>query len=228
LFETDQKTITHCNICGGDKFVFGSLVRDQSTPAPQCASCKTVERHRIVRGIYEHLRPLLTERRAFQFAPDRSVEPEWFSEFKSSVYGSNNSVDMMNTGFAAGAFELLISNHVLEHIADDTAAMRETLRVVGKTGIVHICVPSPLHQWSTQDWGYPDPKVHSHYRIYGADFPLRMRRSIESLHCIGVIGEDPITATSDVVYFFSFTLTELATIAHQLMRYKISVLRFTD
>jgi SAM-dependent methyltransferase len=227
LLEADQKTIARCNICGGDQFVFGSLLRDQSTPPPQCATCKTVERHRIVRGIYEPLRPALTDRRAFQFAPDRSVEAEWFSEFKSSVYGSNNSVDMVNTGFATGTFDLVISNHVLEHIADDAAAMRETLRVVGHTGIVHVCVPSPLHQWATQDWGYPDPKVHSHYRIYGADFPLRMRRCIENLHCIGAIGEDPVTGVRDVVYFFSFTLTELASLADLLMRYNLPVLRFT-
>jgi Methyltransferase domain len=228
LLETIQKTTAHCNICGGNKFIFGSLIREQSTPAPQCASCKTVERHRIVRGIYEHLRPALTARRAFQFAPDRSVEPEWFSEFQSSVYGSANSVDMMNTGFADGAFNLVISNHVLEHIADDTAAMRETLRVVGQTGVVHVCVPSPLRQWATQDWGYPDPKINYHYRLYGADFPLLICQKIKNLHCIGVIGEDPITVSSDIVYFFSFSPAELASVAQQLMRRALPVLRFAD
>jgi SAM-dependent methyltransferase len=228
LLETVRKATSHCNICGGEEFVFGSLVREQSTPPPQCASCKTVERHRIVRGIYEHLKPVLSGRRAFQFAPDRSVEPEWFSDFESSVYGSSNSVDMMNTGFADGAFDLVISNHVLEHIADDTAAMRETLRIAGPTGVVHVCVPSPLRQWATQDWGYPDAKIHYHYRLYGADFPVLMCRKINNVHCIGVVGQDPITGTADIVYFFSFTSSKLASLAHQLMHYELPVVRFTD
>jgi SAM-dependent methyltransferase len=225
--DSTKETVASCNICGGDKFVFGSLIREPSTPPPQCTSCKTVERHRIVRNIYEHLKPVLVGRRAFQFAPDRSVEPKWFSEFESSVYGGKDSIDMTSTGFADGAFDLVISNHVLEHIADDMRALRETLRVVGPSGVVHLCVPSPMRQWATQDWGYPDSKVHAHYRVYGADFPLRTCQKIQNLHCIGVIGSDYITATKDIVYFFSTSLAQLALLANQLTYCNVAVVRFT-
>jgi SAM-dependent methyltransferase len=227
LLDRLQAPTASCNICGGDEFVFGSLVREPRTPPPQCASCKTVERHRIVRGIYEHLRPVLTRRRAFQFSPDRSVEPEWFAVFESSVYGSTNSVDMTDTGFADGAFDWIISNHVLEHVADDAGALRETLRVAGASGVVHVCVPSPMRQWATQDWGYPDPRIHAHYRVYGADFPLRMCQKIRNLHCIGAIGHDYITGIRDVVYFFSFALDELGLLANQLTYWKVPVVRFS-
>lgn len=220
-------TANSCNICGGNKFAFGSLVRAENTPPPQCASCQTVERHRIVRGIYQHLKPILTGRRAFQFAPDRSVEPEWFASFESSVYGGKNSIDMRHTGFSDGAFDLVISNHVLEHIADDVGALLETLRVVGPRGVVHVCVPSPMRQWITQDWGYPNPEVHAHYRLYGADFPLDMCRKIPHLHSIGAIGTDHITMTNDIVYFFSFSPPELASLADRLTYYKVPVVRFT-
>ena len=109
-------SLNSCNICGSQEFTFGWRARGQAARPPQCARCKTVERHRIVRSIYSCLRPVLLSWRAFQFAPDGSVEPTWFAGFQSSVFDSANSVDMMDTGFANGAFDLVISNHVLEHV----------------------------------------------------------------------------------------------------------------
>src|SRR5271155_4512247 len=140
LLNNSAGSIKVCNICGGKEFTFGSLVRKEGALPPQCARCKAVERHRIVRNIYSCIRPLLVNWRAFQFAPDRSVEPGWFATYRSSVFDSNDSIDMMDTGFADGAFDLVISNHVLEHVADDVQALRESLRIVGPTGIVHVCV----------------------------------------------------------------------------------------
>jgi SAM-dependent methyltransferase len=226
LSHSDQM-LKICNICGSEEFTFGSLTRGRATHPPQCARCKTVERHRIVRNIYGCMRPLLTSWRAFQFAPDRSVERGWFASFEASVFDSKSSVDMMNTGFADGEFDLVISNHVLEHVADDVQALRETLRIVGPAGIVHVCVPSPIQNWDTQDWGRPDPNVHSHYRLYGADFPLIMCKRIEDLCCIGVAGADPVTASSDLVYFFSYDLASLKCIGKQLQHFEIPIFRYT-
>ena len=220
-------SLNSCNICGSQEFTFGWRARGQAARPPQCARCKTVERHRIVRSIYSCLRPVLLSWRAFQFAPDGSVEPTWFAGFQSSVFDSANSVDMMDTGFANGAFDLVISNHVLEHVTDDVRALRETLRVVGQAGVVHVCVPAPIYHWETRDWGYPDPDLDFHYRLYGADFPLRMRERIADLHCIAVAGGDFVTATSDIVYFFSYTPASLQLVGQHLQHFGIPVIRFT-
>jgi SAM-dependent methyltransferase len=227
LFDDPAVPLNNCNICGSDEFTFGWRARGQAARPPQCARCKTVERHRIVRGIYLCLRPLLRRWRAFQFAPDRSVELGWFAAFDSSIFESGISVDMMDTGFDDGAFDIIISNHVLEHVADDVRALRETLRVVGPAGIVHVSAPSPVYRWETQDWGYPDPNLDSHYRLYGADFPLKMRERIADLHCIAVVGHDAITATFDIVYFFSYTSSSLGLVGKQLQHFGIPVFRST-
>jgi len=220
-------SLNTCNICGSQEFSFGWRARGQAARPPQCVRCKTVERHRIVRSIYSCLRPVLRKWRAFQFAPDRSVEPSWFATFESSVFHSTNSVDMMDTGFADGAFDLIISNHVLEHVADDVRALRETLRVVGPAGIVHVCVPTPIYHWETQDWGHPDPNLDFHYRLYGADFPLQMCERIADLHCIAAAGNDPVTATSDIVYFFSYLPSSLQLVGQQLQHFGVPVFRCT-
>lgn len=112
-------------------------------------------------------------------------------------------MDMMDTGLPSGSFDLVASTHVLEHVSDDFAAIRESLRLVGSEGVVHACVPTPTHRWNTKDWGFADPKLNEHYRDYGADFPQRVINQIKPLCAVSVAGSDPVTGAADLVYFFS-------------------------
>ncbi len=153
--------------------------------------------------MYLPLRPLLADWRVLHFAPDRSLDRAWFKEYVPSSYGYDNSLDMMNTGLPDGSFDMVVSTHVLEHVPDDFEALRETLRVVGDNGVVHVCIPSPTFRWTTVDWGFADPKVNEHYRDYGADFAARVAGKISGIHAVSVAGFDPVTSSADVVYFFS-------------------------
>ncbi|MTK63126.1 MAG: class I SAM-dependent methyltransferase [Methanobacterium sp.] len=217
---------TTCNICGSTEFTRGNLTRRPDIPPPQCSRCRSVERHRLIRELYMPLRPLVKDWRAFQFAPDRSVEPNWFQSFRSSIFEDASRVDMMEIPFGDGAYDIVISNHVLEHVSDDIRALRETLRVVGATGIVHVCVPSPIYRWETEDWGFPDPRNELHYRHYGADFPMRMRGAIPNSLCVSVTGVDPVTGSTDNVYFFSYSAATLQLVARQFQHFAIPVARF--
>lgn len=142
---------TACNICGGTEFEPGFNGRISNGRLPLCSNCKSVERHRIIRKIYMPLIAHLKEWRALQFAPDRSVDREWFKEYVGSSYGKHNSMDMMDTGLESGRFEIVIANHVLEHVADDIKAVVELLRIVGPLGVVHMNVPAPAFRWQTLD-----------------------------------------------------------------------------
>lgn len=199
-----------CNICKSDTFVPGFNGRMANGLPPMCAKCKTVERHRIVRKLYLPLVPLVKDWHVLQFAPDRSVDPSWFAEYVGSSYGGANSFDMMKTGLPDGRFELIVSNHVLEHVRDDLAAFKEMFRVVGPFGVVHVTVPTPTYRWATEDWGFADAKVNEHYRDYGADFPQRVIKSIPGVACAAVAGFDPVTLSADIVYFFSKSEERLA------------------
>lgn len=172
-----------------------------------------MERHRIVYELYAAVAPQLSDCRALQFAPDASVRRDWFAEYVGSVYGSDNSYNMMDTGLEAGRFEFVISNHVVEHVPDDIQAIREMVRVSGPDGIVSLTVPTPTMRWETVDWGWADPDVNYHYRDYGADFPQRVANALPGLQIVSASGRDPVTGINDIVYFISGRETRLKSMA---------------
>lgn len=195
--------IAQCNICSGTEFEPAYKGRLARGLMPACKTCKSYERHRAIREVYNHLKPDLANWRALQFAPDISISREWFKTFTGSVYGGENSMAMADTGQPEGAFDIIISNHVLEHVPDDAAALTEMLRVVGSTGLVHVCVPSPLLNWETRDWGYPDPSQVDHYREYGSDIVMNLKRRVKHLHCLAAMCQDPVTGIAEIIFFFA-------------------------
>jgi len=217
--------LKQCNICGGETFVPGFNGRLTFGVPPECGRCRSSERHRIVHGLFEIVAPVLKAWRVLHFAPDGSVEKGWFKEYVSSSYGGYNSLDLQDTGLPDGAFDLVLSNHVLEHVANDVAAMREMLRIVGQRGVVCLTVPTPSCQWSTRDWGFPDPKINYHYRDYGADFPNRLVRAVPGLRAVVVIKDDPVTSGCDLVYFCSMAEERLRLLAQHWQRIALPLVR---
>jgi SAM-dependent methyltransferase len=219
--------MTQCNICGSAVFEPGFLGRLTFGLPPECSKCHSVERHRAIREIYKAILPLLAKWRALQFAPDQSVDAAWFAKFDTSIYGHENSLNMVSTGLPPESYDLIISNHVLEHIADDRAALIELLRVVGERGVVHLCIPSPITRWETLDWGFADSNKNWHYRDYGADFPIKMLEHISEAHAIAVVGRDTVTGLSEILYLFSRSIKMLAEMAVLWQKSYMVVVRFT-
>ena len=215
----DIDSIGICPICGGRQFEAGykgRVLRDKKLP--RCANCKSAERHRIVRLMYTHLVPLLKSWRALQFAPDRTLKKEWFKELEYSRFGGHNSLDMTAIDLPDSSVNLIVSNHVIEHVSDDIKAMRECLRVVGNAGVVHVTAPNPAGRYLTDDWGYADPNKIEHYRVYGADMGRVLSRAADGVHCVGIVGMDPVTLLTDVVFFFSRSECSLMSIVNPLQR----------
>jgi SAM-dependent methyltransferase len=216
---------TPCNICGGTTFEPAYKGRLSRGKMPACSKCKSYERHRAIRTIYDHLKPELANMRALQFAPDVSISRDWFKSFTGSVYGGENSMDMANTGLEAGAYDIIISNHVLEHVPDDAAAITELLRVVGPTGVLHVCVPSPLLNWETRDWGYPDPALVDHYREFGADAAIVLQKRVKGLISVAAMCQDPVTGIAEVVFFFASATPPLERIVKRLRGTNVAAIR---
>lgn len=92
--------------------------------------------------------------------------------------------DLTALAFPSDAFDLVVCNHVLEHVPDDRAAMREIRRVLKRGGVAVLQVPIARKLASTVE----DPSAatdeerrrrfgrHDHVRIYVADeYVARLR-----------------------------------------------------
>jgi SAM-dependent methyltransferase len=83
-------------------------------------------------------------------------------------------MDITRSGFGDSVFDLILCSHVLEHIKDDSQAIRELSRILKQRGICIIQVP--LHPDLVNTVEYPGPKEEEfgHVRTYGQDFVSRL------------------------------------------------------
>jgi len=219
-----------CNICGCNNFVPGPLGRmaAKKTLAPRCDGCGSLERHRIVRQIYDAVPAgILENARALQFADDPAAPRERFKSFELSIYGHENSLDMASVDRPDGAYDWVIANHVLEHVQDDSAAMRELRRIVTDDGVIQLTVPSPSSALETWDLPEPVPTGFGHWRGYGSDLPLHFSTELQGSFGLLVVCRDGPTNRWDVVYLFMKSHDIMQTIGNALLNSDLPTLRCT-
>ncbi|NJK54478.1 MAG: class I SAM-dependent methyltransferase [Pleurocapsa sp. SU_5_0] len=199
-----------CNICGGNEFISGPGGRLSLTgKPPKCKGCSSLERHRCLREIYLQLNNFMPFKKmsALQISKDRAIDPEWFASHELSIYGGDNSIDIQNIGRQDNRYDVVICNHVLEHIENDYLALKELMRVSSDSGFFQLAVPDPCYLKKTQDWGYPDENKHGHYRMYGIDIEERFEKVFSSeVEKIKVFVVDPVTGLNDLFFFFTRSL----------------------
>jgi len=91
--------------------------------------------------------------------------------------------DVTKLPFENNTFDVVICNHVLEHVTDDTKAMQELYRVMKKGGFGIFQIPQDLNRETTyEDFSITDPKERSkhfgqydHVRVYGKDYFDKLR-----------------------------------------------------
>ena len=179
-----------------------AFVSDPRTGRPDsgCPVCDSRERHRAVWPFLLQRTPLASaELRVLHVAPEPCFEQRLrrlagldYVTCDLTREDVDHREDLQKLSFPDGAFDFLICNHVLEHVADDAAAMREMFRVLSPGGSAEITVPGPnaslghperLHETledpslttpeqRRQRYGHP-----GHLRQYGSDLADRLRRA---------------------------------------------------
>ncbi len=112
-----------------------------------------------------------------QFGPARYVRCDLFPS-----HPDVERVDMLAMPFADASVDLLIANHVLEHVADDLRALDEIRRILKPGG--HAVLQTPYSTKLSVTWsdvGITDDEARlqaygqeDHVRLYGSDIFIRL------------------------------------------------------
>ncbi len=165
---------------------YGSQLRSNAL----CPGTLSLERHRLLWLYLERETNFLTRQlKVLHVAPEQ-VFYRKFKQFEAWQYISTdlNSpladvvADICDLPFPNDEFDLILCNHVLEHIPNDITAMTELYRVLKKGGTLIAQVPLEEERKETfEDNSITDASKrtqifgqYDHVRIYGQDYYDRL------------------------------------------------------
>lgn len=175
-----------CPICGY-RGTFVSVGHPGRWDA-RCLNCGSRERHRLLHlWITEGGGDKLAGKRILHFAPEKAFMARMrgnplYETADLMQAGVTHRVDITRTGLPDAGYDVVMANHVLEHIPDDRGAMRELFRLLKPGGLALLTVPINATRRET----YENPSVagdaarwahfsaHDHLRYYGLDFSDRL------------------------------------------------------
>lgn len=171
-----------CPICDYQGVFFDRYAETGRRSHAECPKCHALERHRLQWLV---LRELLKERdlgklRVLHLAPEEFFESRLRGRCGSyltadiAAKGVDRKEDLTALSFDDGSFDLVYASHVLEHILNDEAAIREIRRVLSPGGIA--VLPVPIVSDSTVEYGAPNPYEAGHVRAPGVDYFDKYRR----------------------------------------------------
>ncbi len=170
---------TGCNICGELEFMSFNG-RDNI----QCSACKSLERHRLVRWALEHLGYLHEHhatKRALHLAPEEmthrylsvaigkgyvcsDLSPSKYPHAQCLKLPLPDGFDM----FPDEYFDLIVHNHVLEHIPGDFRDhLAQFIRLLNQKGHMIFTVPGVSNTALTIQGGEHLPSDRERIRIHG-------------------------------------------------------------
>ena len=181
-----------CPIEGKSYRKFLPYGRINPRPNALCPGSMSLERHRLIWLYLEQRTDFFQKpQRVLHIAPEACFIPG-FEEMHGDNYITGDlesplakvHFDIHEIPFEEGAFDVLMCNHVLEHVEDDIQAMAEMYRVLKPGGWAITQVPffPPLPEKTVSDPTVSDPTERErlfgqddHVRKYGLDFPDRLR-----------------------------------------------------
>ena len=158
-----------------------------------CPGTLSLERHRLLWLYLDRETNFLSSNlKVLHVAPEQ-VFYKKFKKLKNWEYFTfdlNSPIadikgDLTSTNFKDESFDLIICNHVLEHIKDDKSALNEIYRVLKYNGTSILQVPINLRREKTFEDSTIKSKIqrekyfgqYDHVREYGLDFKDRVEQS---------------------------------------------------
>lgn len=154
-------------------------------------STLSLERHRLLWLYLKNETDFFTaKKKVLHFAPEQAFYKR-FRSLKHLDYTTTDllspladvKADICNLPFEDNSYDVILCNHVLEHIPDDTKAMQELYRVLKVGGMGVFQIPQDLNRKDTfEDDSITDKNErakifgqYDHVRIYGRDYFNKLR-----------------------------------------------------
>ena len=153
-----------------------------------CPRCRSLERHRaLITFLRIKTNFFKSQKKVLHFAPEdcfiKSFKKQHSNNYLTAdLYApAMLKMDITNIEFPDNSFNIIICNHVLEHIPNDLKAMNEIWRVLKNNGWAVLNVPT-----SGKEKTWEDKKIitetdrlkffgHAeHVRYYGKDYKDRL------------------------------------------------------
>jgi predicted SAM-dependent methyltransferase len=198
----------YCPLC---RCHFSAFKDDWNRPNALCWRCGSHERHRAQWFLFERrIELLLNTQSLLHFAPEWAMRRRLrriphLRYVTADLHQPNVDLrlDITAIDLPDDSFEAVICSHVLEHVADDAAAMRELRRITAPHGWCLIMVPLDL----TRERTYEDPAIvspedrqrafwqHDHVRLYAPDIAERLEAAgfaVERIRPVEEFGESAV------------------------------------
>ena len=186
-----------CPICGGEKRKFLPYGYGKVREDALCPKCLSLERHRL---LWHYLMNNDSERERIKNLPTiLHIAPEvcLMREFKRIYLSAPQNYitadlespladmhfDVQQIPMADSSVDIIICNHLLEHVESDHKAIKEMYRIMRPGGLGIMLAPIDYTLETTfEDDTITDPKQraevfgqYDHRRIYGKDYLERLR-----------------------------------------------------
>lgn len=156
----------------------------------RCPRCASSDRERHLLAYLRARGPDFAGKRILHFAPERHLR-SWIQAQAPREYVQGDlfpteaqiqKIDITRIPHADAHFDIVIANHVLEHVPDDAAAMREIARVLSRGG--HAILQTPYAAGIGRSIELPIQSEagrlllygqEDHVRLYGTDLVTRIQ-----------------------------------------------------
>ena len=179
-----------CPLCDKSFRRFLSYGANPSRENVCCPYCGSLERHRLLWVILQKMwesNELNSSGNLLHVAPEPVFQKKFtnmFDYISIDLDGANAmmAMDITSLDFDDEKFDVVICNHVLEHVPDDMAALSELYRVMkpGSWGSIQVPIKGSV---TDEDLSVVDPREREirygqsdHVRQYGSDFVARLER----------------------------------------------------
>jgi methyltransferase family protein len=177
-----------CPCCAA---AFRAFAPFNARPDRVCWQCGALERHRqIALVLRQHPALLVPGLRVLHIAPERPIrglleksQPSEYltADLKDPAVDLN--FDLTAIPLPDRSFDVVMCNHVMEHVPDDRAALREIARVLADSGWALLMTPIVVDV-TVEDPSITDPGdrlrafgQRDHVRRYGWDYVERLREA---------------------------------------------------